>query len=326
VTLDELAGELADGNLRPAYLVAGEEALLRDDALALLRGAVLEGTADVFNFDRLEGQSATAASLRDAVRTLPMMAPRRLVLLREPEASRAAAGALAEAIAEAIADVEGVEPQAAVLVVVAAKVDRRARWVRAFGDDAVVNCDPPRGSRELVAFARREAKRQGVSFERGALELLAERTGPQLLMLRQEIAKASLLAGPGNPVARDHVASGSSDVAEESIWELTDAVGEGRSADALVSLTRLLHGGVPPPVLLGTLVAHFRKLLSLSTGGKVSGPAFVTRKLGVQASRFTPGRLLSCLDAIHDTDTALKGEGALRPEMALERLVIGLSS
>jgi hypothetical protein len=33
-----------------------------------------------------------------------------------------------------------------------------------------------------------------------------------------------------------------------------------------------------------------------------------------------------CLNAIHETDIALKGAGALKAETALERLVIGLSA
>ena len=78
-------------------------------------------------------------------------------------------------------------------------------------------------------------------------------------------------------------------------------------------------------MLLGSLASHFRRLLRLRSGGSVAGAPFVRRKLERQAGRYTPTRLLACLRAIHETDTALKGEGALGPELALERLVIGLS-
>jgi DNA polymerase-3 subunit delta len=67
--------------VRPAYLVAGEEPLLRDDALAALRGAVLADAAVDFNLDRLDGDSVKPGVLTDAVRTLPVMAPRRLVIV-----------------------------------------------------------------------------------------------------------------------------------------------------------------------------------------------------------------------------------------------------
>ena len=60
----ELAKELAAGKFRAVYLLAGEEALLRDEALALLRGAVLEGTADDFNHQRLEAARTPLSSLR----------------------------------------------------------------------------------------------------------------------------------------------------------------------------------------------------------------------------------------------------------------------
>src|SRR5690606_37699533 len=59
MTPDELAEELAGGRVRPAYLLAGGEPLLRDDALAALRAAVLAGGPADFNLDRLEGDEAT---------------------------------------------------------------------------------------------------------------------------------------------------------------------------------------------------------------------------------------------------------------------------
>jgi DNA polymerase-3 subunit delta len=324
VTPDALRAEIAGGRVRPAYLLAGEEALLRDDALAALRGAVLTGGAADFNFDRLEGDATTPGAVLDAVRTLPVMAERRLVVLREPESRRGTARGVADALIEAVP--AAAEVGSTVLVVMAAKVDRRARWVKAFSEPAVeVRCDPPRGKREVVAFVRREAERQGVAFGRGAAEMLAERTGPQLLMLRQEIAKLALTAEGDAVVSESQVASGISDVAAEPIWDLTDAIGSGNPTHALVVLGKLLRSGAAPPLVLGALVSHFRRLLRLSSGGSVSGPPFVVKKLESQARRYSQGRLVSCLDAIHQTDLALKGAGALRPEMALERLVLGLS-
>ena len=146
------------------------------------------------------------------------------------------------------------------------------------------------------------------------------------MMLRQEISKLALLAGEGHEVSRSHVASGTCDVAEEPIWDLTDAIGAGRTSDAMGVLTKLLRSGAAPPLVLGALVSHFRRLLRVSSGSAVPGPPFVVKKLESQARRYNQGRLVSCLRAIHETDTALKGAGSLRPEMALERLVLGLSA
>lgn len=321
MTPEELAAELGGGALRGAYLLLGEEPLLRDDALEGLRRAALGEAGGDFDFDRLDGADTPAPALLDAIDTLPVLAPRRLVIVNEPEARRGARG-LAEALPDAVARAQ--EVATCVLVVLATKADRRARWVKAFGD-AVVDCAAPTRSRELAAFIRREAERQGVRLGRGVAELLAERTGPQLLLLRNEIAKLALFADDGG-VTREHVAAGTASLAAAPIWDLTDAIGEGRAADALDVLARLHSAGAPGPVVLGSLVSHFRRLLRVAHGASVPGPPFVRRKLESQARRYGPRRLRSSLDALHQTDLALKGAGALRPELALERLVIALAS
>ncbi|MCH8889585.1 MAG: DNA polymerase III subunit delta, partial [Myxococcales bacterium] len=231
MTLDELRAELEAAQVRSSYLVVGAEPLLRDDALEAIRIAVLADGPSDFDYERLDGEMVTGAALLDAVGTLPVLAPRRLVVLREPEAARAKARGLTDALGEALVAVK--DSRDTVLVVVAEKVDGRSRWVKAFGSAAVVRCDPPRKGRALSDFIAAEASRQGVDIDQPAIALLAERTGPQLLMLRQEIAKAALFAGPGEKVKAKHVAESTSDVAEGPIWDLTDAIGEGRCGDAL---------------------------------------------------------------------------------------------
>lgn len=323
MTPEALRAELAKGRVRRAYLLAGSQALLRDEALSALRAVVLGASPAEFNLDRFEGSGCTPAALRDAVRTLPVLASRRLVWLREPEAGRAGAKGLVDALADIVPEL----PETAVLVVTASKVDRRVRWVKAFAEPHLfVECEVPSGVPAIAAFVNAEAARQGLVLEGGVSELLAERVGPELLVLRQELEKAALLAAPATRIARAHVEAGVVALAEEPVWDLTDAIGEGRVHDALPLLGRLLRAGTPSPVLLGTLASHFRKLIRLRTGGSVAAPPFVQRKLERQARRYTPMRLLAALRAIHDADLALKGQGGVAPELALERLVLGLSA
>jgi DNA polymerase-3 subunit delta len=321
----ELKKELGKGNLRPAYLLAGDEPLLRDDSLRLIRSAALDGSADDFNLDRLNGRGASGDQLRDMVQTLPVMAERRLVILSDPEAARGnKAKELVDAIADLVSNTRADE--STVLVVLATKVDKRSAWVKAFGKDpaAFVECVAPKGAKGAVSFINAEAKVQGLSLEAGAAELLAERIGPQLLLLRMELEKVALLAGPGETLKRKHVEASTCHIAEESVWDLMDAIGDGQGPRALVQLRRMLDAGSQEPMILGALAAHFRKLAKLRSGGVVPGPPFVVKKLERQARRYTSSRLVRCLEAIHETDTALKGMGVLPKDIALERLVIGL--
>jgi DNA polymerase-3 subunit delta len=325
LNLTELQRELSSGEVRPAYLVLGEEALLRDDALFAIESTVLESSPADFNLDRLDGSKTAPAALRDAVNALPVLGQHRLVIVRDPDVSRGAGKDLVEALPDIIALVK--DQRETVLVLCADKADKRSRWVKAFAEPAaIVACDSPKQGRSLVAFVKQEAKRQGVALGDGAADLLAELVGPQLLVLRQEIAKCALHAGDDAEVSRACVQTSVSQVSENPVWDLTDAIGEGKRADAVVLLTRMKSSGLPAPVVLGSLASHFRKLARLRGGGSVPGPPFAIRKLEQQARRFTSARLLQCLDAIHDTDLALKGVGQLPADMALERLVLGLAS
>jgi DNA polymerase-3 subunit delta len=324
IKLDELEKELRKGEIRPAYLLAGEEPLLRDDALAAIRAVALASGPEDFNLDRLPGDKTTPAALQDSVRNLPVMAEHRLVILSEPQARRGGGKELLDALADVVMDVQG--QAQTVLVVTAAKADKRSRWVKAFsGRATVVECEPPKNTRSLAAFVKREAKRQGISIEAGAPELLAERVGPQLLMLRHELEKAMLLAGPDQAVTRAHVEASSSQLAEQPIWDLSDAIGAGKIGEALGLLTRIRHGGAAGPVILSTLGNHFRKLSRVQRGAAVPGPPFIVRKLESQARRYKGARLIQCLREIHAADTALKGASALPENLVLERLVLELS-
>ena len=324
MTPDALLAELAGGRVRPAYLLAGEEALFRDQGLAAIRAAALGEAANDFDFERLEGERATPAQLQGALRTLPVLAERRLVVLREPEARRGRGDALLDALAGALAELAA--QRETVLVVVAAKVDKRSSWVRGFAEPAaLVVCDPPKAGRAVAAFASAEARRLGIALGPGAAEALAELVGPQLLRLASELEKSALFAGPGQRVERAHVHEAVSAVTDEKIWELTDATFEGRSGDALAVLARLLGSGVAAPIVLGSLASHLRKLARAREGEAIAGHPMVVKRIESQARRHSLARLLSGLRAAEQADERLKGLGSLPAERVLERLVLSLT-
>jgi DNA polymerase-3 subunit delta len=326
MTGDEVSKEIAAGRIRPAYLLAGAEPLLRDDAMDEIEAAVLGTAPRDFNLDRIEVAGSSPGRLEEALAGLPVLSERRLVVLREADGR---GGKLDAAWTKALEDWLGQldSSSTTVLVVLVSKVDRRSRWVKAFRDPAaMVDCEAPKGARELAKFLKGESARQGAKLSADAAGLLGERVGPQLLLLRQEIEKASLLAGIGETIERRHVEMSVAAVAEEPIWDLTDAIGQGKTADALDMLARMTNHGAAAPAVLGALASHFRRLVRVGHGEKVGGPPFVVRKLEQQARRYSLPRLVGCLRAIHRTDVELKGASVMRPDRALEQLVLMLAS
>ncbi len=326
MTGGELAKELSGGRVRPAYLLAGDEPLLRDDALALIESAALGSAPRDFNLDRLEVGRSSPGRLEEALANLPVLSERRLVVLREADGR---GGKLDAGWTQTIEDwLKGLDvASSTVLVIVVGKADRRSRWVKAFRDPAaLIECEAPKGARDLARFLKEEAKRQGLDLSPEAAGLLCDRVGPQLLLLRQEVEKSSLLAGAGATIERKHVEMSVAAVAEEPIWDLTDAIGQGKTADAIDLLARMLNHGAAAPAILGALASHFRRLVRVGHGERVGGPPFVVRKLEQQARRYPLPRLVGCLRAIHRTDVELKGASVMRPDRALEQLVLVLAS
>jgi DNA polymerase III delta subunit len=148
VTLEELQEALGVGTLERGYLLAGPEPLLRDDALAAVRAAVLEGGPEDFNFDRLDGASTRPTALLDAVRTLPVMATRRLVALRDPDAGRGSK-LLLEALPDALAECDA--SHGSVLVVMVTKADARSKWVAPAGRIRARRCRIAGGTHRTAA-------------------------------------------------------------------------------------------------------------------------------------------------------------------------------
>ena len=327
----ELEKELARGQIRPAYLLAGAEPLLRDQGLAAIRAAVLSGSSDDFNLDCLDGEGLSPGRLLESVQTLPLMAEHRLVVVRDPQ--RIAHKNPREAIFDALVQTltELVEQTETVLVVTASNADSRLRWVKAFKGSAVkVDCAPPKSSKALVRFVETEAEAQDVTLESGVARELADRVGPHLLMLRGEIAKAALMAGQGQSVSLDHIRAGTCDLSERFLWDLTDPLCAGQAGQAIAQLTRLFASGYAPEAVLGSLAGHFRKLACIRGGGKISGSPFQLNKLKTQAARHSQRSLRTCLERIHQTDAALKGIGLtakhLSRESTVESLVLELSA
>src|SRR5262249_11056560 len=70
------------GELLPLYLVVGEERLQRDQVVAEIRAAALGGGIPAFNEDRFQAGEVDVDKVLAAARTVPMMAPKRFVLVR----------------------------------------------------------------------------------------------------------------------------------------------------------------------------------------------------------------------------------------------------
>lgn len=352
MTPDQALKEAASGALRPVYLVLGEERWLVDRVLTAAREACAKGGIAGFNEDRFTAGESSVESILGAVRMLPMMAPRRFVLVRgldrwekkgesdddEGESAGTKRGAASKQASplDALAEYAKAPAPSTVLVLVASKLHGQRRLVTgAKKGDYIVNCEPL-NRRSLPGFITSMARDKGNPISSEVAEQLAEMAGPELGYVVDAIERLSLYVGVKQPITEEAVAQVVIRVRQSTVWELIDALGRRRIDRALAALADVYDprdGGLR---LLGAVSWSVRQLVkfesALSTGASQSEaaqragvPPFKAGDLAQTLRGLPKGALAGWMRLLAETDLALKS--SRRPAQAvLETMLIEMCS
>jgi len=310
---------------RHVYLLHGEEDLLIEQALAALLDRLIPPGERGLNMDVLRGDEVAVADLITRVDTLPFFGRRRVVVLKDAEAMKAADQERLAAYLD-----QGPPPSA--LILVAQGLDRRRRLyatLRRVGD---VQEFPRMSVRQLPAWIAARARQGGHRLDPDAVEALIALVGPGLRQLSLEMEKLFAYVQTRDPITRADVEAAVSRVSESTIFMLVDAIGEQRVDQALRHLREILREAAPPYVLF-MVARQFRLLFRASVllskkrppaalQEALGLPPYVARRMGDQARHFSPSIFPAIFARLQDADRAIKTTG--HPELALETLVTEL--
>lgn len=300
--------QIASAATDPVYLLQGEDDVEKS-ALAHEFEALVDEGLRAFNVDRLHVGDATSgerladriADLVTAARTLPMMSPRRIVLVMQAE-TLLVPKRESDAATRALDELEGFlkkpEPLTT-LVLVAGSVDKRSRMYKLLVKHAVVvEC----GVLEDLADAERWVKNRvaaaGVAIEQAGVRLLAERCGTDVKRLRNDVERLLLYAIGQKKIGLEDVREVVGPAALQDDWAMANAIEAGDARAALRQVALMFDAGVPAEKILGQL-------------------GWLVR------TKFAPGSLRPSIDALFRTDRDLK-RSAGDPRVLFERLVVEL--
>jgi DNA polymerase-3 subunit delta len=324
VSTDELLSRLKKSKPIPAILLLGEEPYLRDICRAQLIDQYVPEAARTWAVSRFSAERGDVQAALDQAQTLPMLSPQQVVFLEEAEAIEEFAEKKRD---EAVKQLELYLADPApftVLVMEAAHLDQRMKLSKLLTEKSlVVNVglgeDRDQRAAAAVALARSLAKEQGVEFERGAAEDLAECVAADLQRLKTEIEKLATFAGQRKLIRREDVALMVISERAATVWEMADLIASHQGKRALDFLDRLLRDGEEPLQMLGAMAWMYRKLVEASEiKGAVNGwqaaRALQMRpeqaELAVQNSRkISKPRLLAGMSAFQRADDRLKRGG-----------------
>ena len=311
LTASAVRKQIESGRVDAVYLLAGEDEIEKS-ALAAEFSTLVEEGLRAFNVERIHAGEYTTgdkladgvAGIVDAVRTLPMMAPRRVVVVMQAEMviaprreSEAAAGAI-ERLEELVKNPD----PTATLVLVASAVDKRSRVFRTLQKHAtVVECGVLETAADAERWVQTRVAAAGAAIDPAAARLVAQRAGVDVRRLRADVERLLLYALGQKQITVEDVRVVTGPAALQDDWAMTNAIEAGETGEALRQLALIMDAGAPAEKVLGQLGWLVRAKF----------PALA------------PAQLQPAVDALFRTDVDLK-RSAGDARILLERLVVEL--
>jgi len=339
ISADGLLARLGKGKPVPAILLLGVEVYLRDACREQLIERFVPEAARAWAVSRYSADRGGTQAALEQAQTRAMLSPQQVIFLEETEAIESLGEKSREAAVDLLESYLNDPAPFTVLVLEAAGLDLRMKLGKLLAEKAlVVECGLGENLNERLAaavtVARAIAKEQGVEFESGAAEDLAEFVAADLMRLKTEIEKLSTYAAEKKMIYREDVGALVVAAKTTTVWELADMLASRQEKKALEFLNRLLRDGEEPLQILGAITWMYRKLIEASEVRGVANGWQAARALGMrpeqaelalQSARKIPKpRLLAGLGALQRADDRLKG-GREDAGTVMEFLVVELT-
>ena len=321
---DSIRAVLDQGPRSGVFFLYGDNAYRKSEAArSLVDLHVDEATRD-FNLDSLRGSEVDVEALARILATPPMMAPRRVVFIRDAEAFASSPRAR-----DVILKLTASPPPDLTCILVAripegskAKFYRDLkRTTHSIEFPAITAADVPGW---LMEFARED---HGVVLDEDAARALGGAIGTELGILAQEIAKLAGMVGDKERITLEDVRSAGTTLPKQDRWEWFDLVGERRFLEALNALPVLIQQETGVGLTIG-LATHVLRLGVVVEGGPKAleralppHQKWLARRYGAQAKAWTIAQIERAVLGLRRADRLLKSS-ALPDEHHIEEWLL----
>jgi DNA polymerase-3 subunit delta len=323
----------------PVCAVFGDDAFLKGEVLSALRRSVLHGSDSEFGLTTFNGREATLRDVRDALSSLSLFGDgQRLVIIEEADPF----------VTEYRTQLEDyvAAPARGVLVLEVKTWPGNTRLAKAVAATGLaIQCDSP-NERQIKSWIVQRAKSEyGVRFEPAAADALVELVPPELGIVAQEVTKLALIAGDQGTIDVDVVRKNVGGWRTRATWDMVDAAADGKTAEALEQLDRLITSGEKPFGLLPQMASSLKRFATAvelietaEADGRRLPPRDALSQAGVLPFKLTDAerqlrqigrkRARSLTEWLLAADLAIKSHNSSdeRARIEIERLIIRLGA
>lgn len=310
------------------YAVFGPELFLKREALAGIMHHVLGDADRSLSLSEYEGANAELAPIMDDLRTLPFLADRRLVIVRE-------ADTFITRFRPELEDYADKPSSTGVLVLEGKSLPSNTRLykkINALG--GIVACEAVKASAVGGWLTARARAAHGVQIATDAAALLANLVGADLGLLDGELAKLALYVGDRQRITAADVEALVGQQREEEIWGIMSAMAVGDERQALTLWEQVYQTDKAAEVRSVAGIAYkVRQLLNAKKAQEAGAPqSEVARlamiwnnpqRLNAELNAFTTQQLERMLCRLLEADVAAKSGGA-GVQSSIEALIIAV--
>ena len=346
---DELLKQWKAGKARPVAVLHGEEDFLHNELLHAAPGIFVPDEAiRSFNCDVLYGPETSIDQVISLARSYPMMAERRLVIVREAERILRAkpAGTAAKSKKKSAGSEDPLlqyisqpNPDCILIFDLDKFGARNQSPFKELSEKAQVVEFPEMKEGEATAWASARAKSLGRTLTSEAARLIVSYLGVSLRAIANELEKLIIYCGADRKEITDkdveQVVGASR---ENNVFELTKAIGAANKSLAITIALKMLDQGSDQKQFMFVMLSRFVEQLiiarELSAKGENEraiaealelrgGAAYFAKEIIAQARRYSRARLDAAIAAILETEALTRRKHA-SDELLMEMLMVRL--
>lgn len=321
--------EIQSGKISPLYLFLGSEEYLIEDTLNQAIKILVDPSSKDFNFNIYHAEGSSPAEILDTARTLPFMAKHRVIVVKRVDAAK-------QAFMENQQLLNYLESpyKETCIIFTAREIDQRKKFFKSISKTGKTIHFQKLKSYQTAKWIMERTKAEGYRIDSSAAEYVADAFNNSLKRINTELEKIFLYGGKKNIIDLNMVQLVAGNPKVDSIFDLTEAIGEKKIDNSLSKMENLLSHGSLPLQVLGMITRQFRliwqakaltkkRVSPTEISSKIRVPPYFVGKIISQAGKFTRGNLIYTFERLLQADVELKSS-ARPPILVMESLVIDL--
>ncbi len=310
----KIINDIKAGNIKPIYLLMGEEAYYIDKLTEYIEQHILLEEERDFNQTIVYGRDTTIDEIVAHAKRYPMIAERQVVIVKEAQDLSKTIDSL-----ETYAD----NPQPTTVLVLAYKyktVDKRKKLVKLIDKKGVVFESKKMYENQVGQWISKVLHGRGYGIEPKAMMMLVEFMGNDLSRIANELTKLEIILPKGSTITPHHIEENIGFSKDFNVFEFRKAIGSKNQLKAFQIAEYFSQNKKENPIVMTSgLVFSFFSGLLLYHGLKDKSQTNVAKVLKVnpffvkdyeEAFRNYPMRKVSTIiNSIRDMDMKSKGVG-----------------